>query len=340
MSGVEPPENAGTPPPGLLRLLVRSGFGGVLMGLANLVPGISGGTMLLAAGIYPRFIGAIAEISTLKFRAPSLTVLAAVGASAVLAIALLAGPVKVLVVEHRWVMYSLFIGLTLGGVPIVWGMIRRSTRGVVLGAVFGFAGMGLLGYVQSQGGGGSHASNVVYFFLAGVAGASAMILPGVSGAYLLLVLGVYIPILDAIDRFRAALSGGDTGALVDLFLNPILPVGLGVVIGIVLVSNLLQRLLRRFEKPTLGVLLGLLLGAVLGLWPFQRGRMPLVGERIEGRAVTSEWLVELAMQPDKWPTEFYSPRAVQFAGALGLVLAGFCTTVLIARLGREPSRSR
>lgn len=326
--------------PSPARLIVRGGFAGVLMGLANLVPGISGGTMLLAAGVYPRFIGAIAEITKLQFRAASLTVLASVGAAAVLAIALLAGPVKVLVVEHRWIMYSLFIGLTLGGVPIVWGMIRRATRGVTAGAVVGFAGMGLLGYFQAQGSASGHNSHVVYLFLAGIAGASAMILPGVSGAYLLLVLGVYIPILDAIDRFRAALADGDTSALTGLFLNPILPVGLGVVIGVVLVSNLLQRLLARFEKPTLGVLLGLLLGAVLGLWPFQRGRMPQVGEIVEGRPVTSEWLVELATRPDKWPAEFYAPRALHVAGALALVAAGFCLTVLIARLGREPSRER
>ncbi|MCH2359384.1 MAG: DUF368 domain-containing protein, partial [Candidatus Poseidoniales archaeon] len=56
-------------------LMVRGGIGGLLMGLANLVPGISGGTMLLASGIYPRFIRAISEVTRLKFRVPSLSVL-------------------------------------------------------------------------------------------------------------------------------------------------------------------------------------------------------------------------------------------------------------------------
>ncbi|HMB71594.1 MAG TPA: DUF368 domain-containing protein, partial [bacterium] len=108
-------------------LVLRGTVGGVLMGLANLVPGISGGTMLLAAGIYPRFIRAIAELSTLRFRIPSLVVLVSVVVAAALGILLLAGGIKDLVVHRRWVMYSLFIGLTLGGIPVVWRMARPAT---------------------------------------------------------------------------------------------------------------------------------------------------------------------------------------------------------------------
>src|SRR5210317_997276 len=108
-------------------LAARGAFGGVLMGLANLVPGISGGTMLLAAGVYPEFIGAIAEVTTLHFRRRSLLVLGAVVLFAMLGIGLFAGPVKDLVVQHRWAMYSLFIGLTLGGVPVVWRLARPAT---------------------------------------------------------------------------------------------------------------------------------------------------------------------------------------------------------------------
>ncbi len=103
-------------------LIIRSSIGGCLMGLANLVPGISGGTMLLAAGVYPGFISAIAEVTRFRFRIRSLVLLASVVASAALAILLLAGNVKDLVTNYRWLMYSLFIGLTLGGVPLVYRM--------------------------------------------------------------------------------------------------------------------------------------------------------------------------------------------------------------------------
>jgi len=93
-------EQAEQPPRvSLAPLAVRGGVGGVLMGLANLVPGISGGTMLLAAGVYPRFIAAIGEVTTFKFRTVSLVVLLSVVAAAGLAIVGLAGPVRALVVE-------------------------------------------------------------------------------------------------------------------------------------------------------------------------------------------------------------------------------------------------
>ena len=95
-------------------LVTRGVFGGILMGLANLVPGISGGTMLLAAGIYPRFIESISDVTRFRFRFRSLLCLGSVVFAALIAILLLAGVLKDLVVDHRWIMYSLFIGLTLG----------------------------------------------------------------------------------------------------------------------------------------------------------------------------------------------------------------------------------
>ena len=126
-------------------LVVRSSLGGVLMGLANLVPGISGGTMLLAAGVYPAFIEAIAEVTTLRFRLRSVILLGTVVAAAGLAILLLAGLVRTLVIEQRWVMFSLFIGLTQtrlwqgprewirperpgGGSGVAWRRPKKSTH--------------------------------------------------------------------------------------------------------------------------------------------------------------------------------------------------------------------
>ena len=117
---------------------IRAAVGGVLMGLANLVPGISGGTMLLAAGIYTDFIEAIADITVFKFRRSAIVLLATVVGSAAVAILLLAGAVQALVIDHRWVMYSLFIGLTLGGAPLVWRLAKPVTRPVYVGAVAGF----------------------------------------------------------------------------------------------------------------------------------------------------------------------------------------------------------
>lgn len=319
----------------LVLLAIRAGIGGVLMGLANLVPGISGGTMLLAAGVYTNFINAIAEITTFKFRLRSIIVLFTIVVAAGLAILLLAGTIKGLVVNHRWVMYSIFIGLTFGGVPIVWRMIGRHTRSMWIGAAIGFIAMGALAYVQQQqmGAGAGVSSGLFMLFLAGVAGASAMILPGVSGGYLLIVLGQYVPILSAIERLKQALETGNADIAMEVGLQVCVPVGLGIVVGVVGVSNLLRVCLKRYQKATLGILLGLLLGAVVGLWPFQRGVAPEVGDMLKGQAITAESLEHV--DPEDYRFEFFTPSVGQVGGSIGLILLGFAVTLGISRLGKE-----
>jgi len=315
-------------------MAVRSAIGGLLMGLANLVPGISGGTMLLAVGVYPDFVRSIAEVTTFRFRLRSILILCCVIAAAALAILLGAGPVKNLVVDRRWIMYSLFIGLTLGGIPIVWKMLEKRTRAMWIGFAAGFCAMGAMTFMQlAEHSAQSGKAGYVMLFVAGIAGASAMILPGVSGGYLLLILGQYVLILSAVDRFRESLENGDIGAAVDVGLTVGLPVGIGVVLGVVCVSNLLRVLLDRYRTPTLGVLLGLLLGAVIGLWPFQQGVRPEAGEVFKGRVLTVEMLEDL--EPDDYPTRFFRPSGMQAGGSVLLVLVGFGVTSAIARLGRD-----
>ena len=290
-------------------LLIRAACGGVLMGLANLVPGISGGTMLLAVGIYPIFIGAIADLSLLKLKLRSIAVVGTVAVAAALAILLLAGTIKGLVIDHRWIMYSLFIGLTLGGLPLVWRMAQPVSAALWRGAAGGFALMLLMAFGLGAGGSGGEA-NYLLLFLSGLSGAAAMILPGVSGGYLLLLLGQYEVILGTVDRAKEALlAGPDWQALFSTF-HVVIPVGLGIVAGVVGVSNLLKWLLERFPKTTLGALLGLLVGTVVGLWPFQA-----------------------SVAGDEELTTFFTPTLVQVAVALALIAAGYLATQAIDRLG-------
>jgi putative membrane protein len=314
-------------------LLTRSAIGGVLMGLANLVPGISGGTMLLAAGVYPTFINAIAELTTLHFKPRSMITLGGIAGSAALAILLLAGTMKTLVVDQRWLMYSLFIGLTLGGIPLVWKLAKPATPGLWAGA----AGAFLVMVVMSLGGGGGRSddANFLLLLLSGAAGASAMILPGISGGYLLLLLGQYEPILGGIDQLKTGLFGVDGGgpeiALLYEAMKIVVPVGLGVGVGVVGVSNLLRVLLDRYEKPTLGILLGLLLGSVVGLYPFQEPVRPEAGFVHRGVVLDEAAIADL--KPKYWPLERFAPGAGQLAGSAGLVLLGLGATLLVARIG-------
>lgn len=319
------------PETNLRSLIIRAIFGGIFMGMANLVPGISGGTMLLAVGIYTMFIGAIADVTTFKFRLQSVVVLATVAVSAALVILLGAGVIKDLVVSHRWIMYSLFIGLTLGGVPLVWRLAHPVKPSFWIGSAGGFLVM-LIMAIGLGGSGGGEGANYVMLFFSGLAGAASMILPGVSGGYLLLLLGQYETILGSIDLVKQGLRGADIALLLEA-MHVVIPVGIGVLIGVVGVSNLLKWLLNKYEKPTLGVLFGLLLGAVIGLWPFQQGRAPEVGEVIKGRTMSEEMIQQLA--PEKWPLEIFSPSILQIVAAIFLVLTGLALTLGIERFGRQ-----
>ena len=162
-----------------------------------------------------------------------------------------------------------------------------------------------------------------------------MILPGVSGGYLLLILGQYLPILGAIDQVKDALAAADLGSALEPATQVLLPVAIGVAVGIAVVSNALRVLLRRFEKATLGVLLGLLLGAVVGLWPFQRPIEPVYGETvIRGEIVTEENAALLDVED--LPTERFRPSPLQAGTALLCVLAGLATTLGVSRIGGRP----
>ena len=281
-------------------LILRSVAGGAFMGLANLVPGISGGTMLLAVGVYPQFIAAVAEVTTFRFSPLVLLLLVSVGAGAAGAITGGAGVIAALLDRYPSAMYSLFVGLTLGGVPILWHMARPLDRPVLASAAGAVALMVLLAATDPErSGGSSDAGACALLVVAGFSGGAAMILPGVSGAYLLLLLGQYRPIVDAVAGAAAAVRVGDA-AEAAAALYVLVPVAVGVGLGVVCVSNLVKLLLERYRRTTLGFLLGLLLGSVVGLWPFAG-----------------------------------VPSTAQAGEAVALVLTGFAISWAISRLGRE-----
>lgn len=320
--------------PALTRgVIARSILGGALMGLANLVPGISGGTMLVAAGVYTRFIDAVSDATRLRLGRDTLVILATIVGAAVIAIGGLAGLIALGLAEFRWGMYSLFIGLTLGGVPIMLGLVRPMTPAAIAGLVGGLAAMGTLVFLQStQPAGQAASSGPLSLGLAGVAGASAMILPGVSGAYLLLILGQYETIIHAVKQCVKAASAADIQGVLDQT-STILPVAIGVVVGVAVIGNLLRFVLHRFEKATLGVLLGLLIAAPAGLYPFKEGVPPAAGDTFEGVLLTEQTAAEI--DPKDWPERFFTPGPSHIAGSLALIAAGIGMTLGIARLGRE-----
>ena len=121
--------------------LWRVALGGFLMGCANLVPGVSGGTMILALGLYDRFIGALADLSRLRITRRNVLFVALLAAFAAAAIIGLSGFAVWFVTEKRTMAYALFIGLTLGGVPQLWRLCGGARPVVLVATLVGIVGM-------------------------------------------------------------------------------------------------------------------------------------------------------------------------------------------------------
>lgn len=299
------------------------------MGLANLVPGISGGTMLLAAGVYRSLIEAVGQLCRLKITKASVGPVVCIAIPAGLTIISLAGSVSALVLNHRPVAYATFIGLTLGGVPLLRRQLPSWTPGAKIGVVSGILAMGCLAILESI---GSFATTSGWIMagLAGVLGGASMILPGLSGGFVLLLLGQYVVILNAIDAFKEGIKLGNLQALLPP-LETLLPFGVGFAAGIALTALAMRTLLQKHESTTTGALLGLLLGAILGLWPFRTGVQPEIGDVIRGQTIAT---VEQRDQvkPQHWRTEVFAPDLQEvFAAAMAAAL-GFGTALAVGRL--------
>lgn len=318
----------------LRALIIKGAISGVLMGLANLVPGVSAGAVLLATGIFALFLGSIARLATFRWTRSAVVLLAVMGIGWVSAVLLGAGVVKSLVVEHRWIMYSLFIGLTLGGVPLVWDPKTRTAASYWVAAAIGLAIMTALGVAQMSGftGAGDAQGSLFLLILGGLLAAGATVLPGGSGTYVLLLMGLYVPILSAVSGFKDGLIARDFDAIF-LQARTLVPFAMGMGVGLVSVSLLTKWSLARFPAATMGLLLGLLVGSVVGLWPFQVGVQPSVGDTVKGRVLTAETLA--ALKPDDWPVRVFSPSAMQVVIALVLIVVALALTIALTRLEKR-----
>ena len=346
------PKPAATQPPaGLHRLtpgyLLRTAIAGVLMGVANLIPGVSGGTMILALGIYEDFIDAVAQLTALRIRLRAVTFLAIVAIGQALTILLLAGVILYLLFFYTPMMFALFIGLTLGGVPLLIRMIRPLRADVIAATIAGLLlmlGVALLRHVS---GGLPH--NTAIDVLSGLVGSTTMVLPGISGSYMLLVMGQYDRVVGAVRDLKDAAQLANPAAA-QAAARILIPVAIGAVLGVVALSNLLKWLLKRYHRVTVGVLLGILLGSVIMLWPFSQGvghkalerrsvpelRAYIQRHGIPGCDEVTERDALVACILENWDRRTPPPvPAGQYAAAAAAVLAGFALTTLLSRIGGE-----
>ena len=240
---------------------------GMVIGLANIIPGVSGGTMMVSMGIYDTLIHCITHLFR-EFKRSILTLLPyAVGM--VLAIVLGAFGLKFAFAEYPLPTNTLFIGMILGSVPMILKQMKGEKKGVPGVVVFllFFAAVVVLKLVEGDNRAalGTGFLDLVKYFILGMLASSTMVIPGVSGSMILKTLGYYEPIVtQTLTGFLSALKAGDwavvgQGALV------LVPFALGIVVGIFAIAKLIEVLLRKWKGVTYCAILGMVLASPVAI---------------------------------------------------------------------------
>ena len=256
---------------------------GLAMGAADIVPGVSGGTVALVLGIYHRLLSALSNFNgkllghLLKGQGREaakqidLGFLLPLGVGILFGVVGLATLIEHLLTHHRSATYALFFGLILASGMLVGRLVKtNSMRQKWLCLILGIAGgmfamwLATLDHRESMPG-------QLYTFICGTIGISAMILPGISGAHLLLLLGKYEEMTGIIKGLpRGETTGGEFITLI-VFCA-------GCLTGLLLFSRFIRWLLEKYNAPTLATLCGFMMGSLLRVWPFQLDLTPEVEE--------------------------------------------------------------
>lgn len=230
---------------------------GFIMGTSDVIPGVSGGTMALILGIYTRLIDGINKLTTKEWKS-QLGFFIPLGIGMGTAILALSNVIEFLLADYPEPTFSLFIGLILGTIPFLMReadyrraftakhyAILAAAAAIVIASGFFQDDTGQI--MTSIGLGG-----YVFLFFAGWLASSAMLLPGVSGSFVLLIIGAYPTVIAAVSSLNFLV---------------IIVVGLGIVVGILIMSKFIHFLLRHHSVGTYATMIGLLIGSLFVVFP-------------------------------------------------------------------------
>ncbi len=299
-------------------LLAGKGF---CMGVADIIPGVSGGTIAFITGIYEHLLAAIKSFGLNFFSCLARFDLAGALSQAhlrfllpllgglVMAVLLMSRVMHHLLLHYPVYVWSLFFGLIVASIWVVGSSAGRFGVGEIFAFVLGTVGSWLLvGVVPVV------TPEALWFvFLCGSLAVCAMILPGISGAYILVLLGKYEFITSTL---KSPLADGN--------LLVILVFVAGCVVGVISFSRLLHYFLTRFHSLFICLLTGFMLGALHKVWPWKE---VLASRMINGREV-------ILSQANVLPDNYGAP----FVLALGLMAIGFILVFVLERVSRNVSK--
>ncbi len=241
---------------------------GIVVGIANVIPGVSGGTMMVVMGIYDKLIHCLSHLFK-EFKKNIIFLLPIIIG---MLIAIFGGSVVIKWCFDRFPFPTtlFFIGLILGGLPMMIGKVKGNK--IKFGHLIAFALFFALVIAMAllSGMSGKEAVltmeplSLVLLFLVGVVAAGTMVIPGVSGSLVLLILGYYNPVISTISQFLSALKGGDKELLLQSFVI-LLIFGVGVLVGIVGFAKLIEMIFQKFELYAYWAIIGLIVASPLGI---------------------------------------------------------------------------
>ena len=236
---------------------------GAIMGAANVIPGVSGGTMALVMGIYERLINSINQLNfnTLKkifitrdFKSfakdTDLFFLISITVGIFLSIFSLSILLEFLFESHKILVLSYFFGLIFASVFFVGKTIKKYTPLSIFLFLIGFLIAGGMVFISPS----SSNSSFLFLIISGAIAMCSMILPGLSGSFVLLLIGNYELIICAIN---------------DLNFTILIPFGIGALSGIILFAKFLQFIFKKFRNNTISLLTGFIFGSLIVLWPWK-----------------------------------------------------------------------
>ena len=275
---------------------------GLAMGIVEVIPGVSGGTIAFITGIYERLLAALASWSPRSVgalvrggdRAHDLGFLAVLAVGMALGYLGAARLIGHLLDAYGLLVWSFFFGLIAGS---AWHLGRR--LGLRHAATYGIAGTVLGAFVATLGAGRVD-PGYLQFFLGGGLATAAWMLPGISGSFVLLLLGLYEPFVAAVNGLR---------------IDILAAAGAGIAAGLLLFARVVTLLLGRFRRAVLATLTGLMAGSLLRLWPWRTDDALLSPEGYRLATGNDPMLLGVALA----------------------ALAGAACTVLLLRLGQAGS---
>ena len=243
------------------------------MGFADLMPGVSGGTIALILGVYKKLIKSIDAISVKNFKTLTLDLfwkkingnfLVSLFTGILSAVFTLSFLIDYLIHTYPIALWSFFLGLLVNSIFILKRLVNNwsylNIGLLVLGAVISF----FLTQITPKG----TDIGLIYIFFCGFFGIIAMILPGISGAYILLILGAYQTILNLIKMALKSLSSFNLDLLIPIY-TKLFIFGFGVLVGLRIFSSILKWLFDNENDKTMSILIGLMIGAIHKIWPWQ-----------------------------------------------------------------------